>query len=269
MIVRQKKFASPTIVAIIAGILTVALTPSLKSSPITFAEFQQPPSGATTDDFAYLNDGAASDAELVSEPVAPAGVPILFDFLSTNGILPADLQGAQAAILSLTSSTTSAVATAFGGSVGDEQTLGSGQLADVLSITRNTPAAEGNGSRNNLLTMTFTGQLFGALGGHSPQLAADTNFGYVVTYSSDFLKFTGATQQNNFTLNFTSWTTTAADANNGNGLEIAADNYFESAIASGSATFESDSVAVLPEPLAIALMCLAAPILLSRGLRPL
>ena len=37
---------------------------------------------------------------------------------------------------------------------------------DIIKFTRDTPAAEGLGTRTNLLTVTFTGSLSGHVGGH-------------------------------------------------------------------------------------------------------
>jgi hypothetical protein len=235
---------------VIAGAITLGIAPVAPASIITFAQFQETATGSDANQFAYLNNGPAADADLVTDPsgVPGAAIPVTFNYLSLTSTLPADLQGQQNATVTLTSSTTSAAATGFGGSIGDEPITGDGGLTDVLSITRDTPAAEGAGSRTNLLTMTFTGQLFGAVGGLTPQLGGDSPT-FTVTYTSDFLSFTGSTQRD-YSMAFTSWTTTAADANNGLGLEIAADNYFESATAAGSATFDSSAVStvtIVPE----------------------
>ena len=97
--------------------------------------------------------------------------PLCLTTCSFSGAFPADLQGPQNATATLTSSSTSDVATGFSDSIDDQQIMGNGEMTDVLAITRDTPAAEGSGSRTNLLTMTFTGQLFGEIGGLTPQLS--------------------------------------------------------------------------------------------------
>ncbi len=222
--------------------------------PATFAQFHQAPTNINTNVFAYVDNGPSGDAELVSDPSGVVGgaLPVIFSYLSVGGPLPADLSGNQNAMLALTSSTLSPVLTAFAGAVGDQQILGNGAFVDTLSITRNTPAAEGNGSRTNLLTMVFTGQLLGAIGG-APQLSGDTTLAYTVTFNSDFLTFSGTSRQ--FSLTFSSWTS---------GLQLSTregDHYFQSATANGTGTFAANTTPV-PEPSALILAMIGLFILL-------
>ena len=79
-------------------------------------------------------------------------------------------------MLTLTSSTISPVQTGFGGSVAEQLINGSGLLTDALSIMRDTPAARGPAVRTNLLTLTFSAQLLGLVGG-TPQLSGSTDLG--------------------------------------------------------------------------------------------
>ena len=186
------------------------------------------------------------DAQLV----APS-FPISFTYLSLPG-LPADLAGTQMATLTMTSSTINPVGTGtvLGTMIGEQSIDGSGTLTDVLSITRNTPAAEGMGSRTNLLTVTFTGDVLGVIGG-DPSLTGDTALGATITYTSDFLNFS-ATTERDFSLVFSSW----IDNGGGNGLSIdALDNFFNSATAAGAGTFDSASPPgpFVPEPATLSL----------------
>ncbi len=258
-------------VAFAAVAMMLGFAPGSRAATITFAQFQETATGFGADGFAYLNNGpgtgSTADAELVTDPsgVAGAAIPVLFNFLSFGSAFPADLQGPQNATVTLTSSTMGAVATGFSDSIDDQQIMGNGETTDVLAITRDTPAAEGSGSRTNLLTMTFTGQLFGAIGGLTPQLSG-SNAAYTVTYASDFLTFAGSTERD-YSLTFTSWTTIANDANDGLGLMPSADNYFEAATAAGSATFDSNVVTVAPEATTFASMVGASLPMLARRRR--
>ena len=266
VVVSRRVFA-----AVATGAIMLGFAPGLRAATITFAQFQEATTGSNANEFAYLNNGpgtgSTADAELVTDPSGAAGAAILvvFNYLSFSGAFPADLQGPQNATATLTSSSTSDVATGFSDSIDDQQITGTGEMTDVLAITRDTPAAEGSGSRTNLLTMTFTGQLFGEIGGLTPQLSG-SNVTYTVNYSSDFLTFTGSTERD-YSITFTSWTTNADDANNGLGLMPSEDNYFEAATAAGSASFDSNAVALAPEAATFASMIGASLPLLARRRR--
>ncbi|HEY1921485.1 MAG TPA: hypothetical protein VGG44_01870 [Tepidisphaeraceae bacterium] len=236
------------------------------ASVVTFAQFEEATGAANSNAFAYLDNGSNSDSQLDSDPTNPGGaIPVTFTYLNQSG-LPADLQGLQNAMLTLTSSTIGPVSTlaVFTGQDIDE----SGSLEDVLTITRDTPAAEGNGARTDLLTMNFTGILFGLSGTATPQLLGNTSgvAASTVLYSSDFFSFTSSTQRD-YSLTFSSWLTNS----DGNGLEDSAtDNYFASATAAGVGTFDSDVVSVttgIPEPATLAMAAMFAPMLLRRRKR--
>ena len=247
------KFDFQRVFACVAiGAIILAFASASWASTITFVQFHEATSQPSANEFAYINNGpdTANPAELITDPSGVPGgaVAAVFNYLSITSALPADLQGNQSATVTLTSSTTSPVVTGFGGTIGDEQIIGGGTLTDVLAITRTTPAAEGSGSRTNLLTMTFTGQLVGAIGGQTPQLSGGTDTGYTVTYTSDFLSFAGSTE-NDYSLTFTSWT----DVNSAlAGLQVADNNFFDSANAAGAATFDADIN--VPESATFALM---------------
>jgi hypothetical protein len=213
--------------------------PSARAALTTFAQFRQSSSNVTNV-FSYINNGNASNAQLITAPGGvPGSTPVDFSYLSVSGALPADLQGNQAARLTLNSSTKQLVQTAFG-TIGNQQILGDG--TNTLSIIRNAPALEGINSRTNLLTMIFTGQLLGALGG-APQLSGDTSIGppYIVNFTSDFLIF--ANGQHSFSLTFSSWNPGLSQLG----------NYFADATAAGTGTFAADARYV-PEPSSFALL---------------
>jgi PEP-CTERM motif-containing protein len=229
----------------LAGLLLLGSTQAAQavSSPVTFAQFKESTSGSNTNQFAYIDNGPSGDAQFGTDVggVLGAPVPATFSYLSIVSLLPADLQGVQDATVSLTTSTIDPVTTAFNGMLGVQTFDGSGTVVDVLKITRTTPAAEGNGT--NLLTMTFTDDLLGVLGGRTPQLSGNAPPD-TVTYSSDFINFNNSGEQN-YSLTFSSWASTG----DGGGLELsptAGDNFFASATAAGTGTF--DGQVSIPEP---------------------
>jgi hypothetical protein len=223
------------------------------TTPITFAQFVQATPNPDSNQFAYVDNGPTSDAQITTQSGGVNGVsiPVIFTFLAFTGSLPADLRGGQQATLTLTSSTTEAVqtATVFGETLGHQQVFGNGSATDTLTITRDTPAAEGNGGRTDLLTMSFTGSLLGELGDTTPSLTGNTSDGDTVSYSSDFFSI-APTAADDFNMAFSSWAT----ADTGAGLSLsstAGDAYFASATAAGTATFDSSVTPVVtsvPEP---------------------
>jgi hypothetical protein len=218
---------------------------SLKAAavPVTFAQVIEATGGTTTNPnaFTYTNSGTTAGGSTLTA----VSVPVDFTFENIGGTLPADLTGPQTAILTLTASSTSAATTSFGGAV-DNQAFPT--PTDTLTITRTTPAAEGNNGRTNLLTVTFSGaNLMGYVGGTTPQLSADsalTTNPATVTYSSDFINLAASTQ-NDFALAFSSWDPTGSTT----GLGIASDGYYNSATAAAAGTFDEAGVStVIPEP---------------------
>jgi len=245
-------------VAVLAA--TIAMPILAQASQITFAQFSEASPGGNL--FKYVDNGAGNDAQFGTSTGGALGaaIPVNFTYLTVAGSLPGDLIGNQAATLSMTSSTKDA-ASVLGGVVG-LQNFGAnaGSLSNSISITRNTPAAEGTGTRTNLLTVTFTAQLLGAINGRTPQVSADTGLSYTVNYTSDFLTFDNNAGRD-FSLTFSSWTNTG----NGNGLALAASNFFQSATASGTGTF--DGAAIVPEPAALVLGLLGAAAILVANWR--
>jgi hypothetical protein len=222
------------------------------SAPVTFAQIIESSLNSNPNIFAYINNG--TNAEFGTDVGGVFGAPAAaeFTFLSVLGTpLPADLSGVQDCTISLTSST-STPATTFGG-LASEPINGSGAVTDILKITRDTPALEGMGTRTNLLTMTFTGNLLGAIGGATPQLAGNSGLGDTVTYSSDFLGFAGSTQQD-FSTTFSSWGPANPPPP---GLSVGTGGFFTPASAAGTATFDFEGAAtVIPDPNAVPLLAL-------------
>jgi hypothetical protein len=219
------------------------------SSPVTFAQVIESSANTNPNVFSYMNSG-----NLVGGATLNAtSVPVNFTFESSL-TLPADLTGVQTGILTLTSSSTSAASTSFGGAVANQ----SFPTTDTLTITRTTPAAEGSGARTNLLSASFSGgNLMGFVGGTTPQLSADSILSNMtnpvtVTYSSDFVNFANATQ-NDLSVAFSSWDPTGGTS----GLGIASDGLYNSATAAGAATFDTlGATTVIPEPSGLALSLL-------------
>jgi hypothetical protein len=197
----------------------------------TFAQFEL----ANEYEFLYQDNGTGNAAQLMTYAGTPSNsIPITFTYLGLGTSLPADLQGPQAAMLTLTCSTDSPV-TELGNGFAEEPFPT--QANDTLIITRDTPAGGGtnllyypatvNGpgtSGTNLLTMTFTGDLIGKIGGETAQLAGDAQNGDTVSFSSDFLPGFDL-QVGNYSLNFTSWLSFSPSLS---GMEIDSDGYFSS-----------------------------------------
>jgi hypothetical protein len=221
-----------------------------KASPVTFAQFHQVGSNPN-DVFEYIDGGPQGIAEFLTINGGDSReIPVTFSYLTVPaalGTVPSDLMTTVNGFVKLTSATTQPVVTEnFGPTQIDNQEFnGATDIVDSLSITLGSGYNETAGS--NLLTMTFTGGLLGVDGGLTPELSGNTNLGDTVTYTSDFLSFLPAVQEN-YSLTYTSWTTIA----DGNGLEIdSVDNYFQSATAVGAGTFD---VTVIPEPTGSALV---------------
>jgi hypothetical protein len=213
--------------------------------PVTFAQAVESSANVDANAFSYIDNGAGS-AVLGTSGGGPIGspIPVNFTFESGAGILPADLTGIQNATVTMTSSTAAPAQTAFGGTLAEQPITG---LVNTIKFTRTTPAlpGEGSGTETNLLTITFTGMLSGAVGGTTPSLEADTSVGNTVVYSSDFISFAQATQQD-FGIAFSSWDPLVTPPT---GLGVNADGNFNSATAAAAATFDFQSNSSgIPEP---------------------
>jgi hypothetical protein len=224
------------------------------STPVTFAQVIESAANSNPSVFAYLNNGTNAELGTDVAGVFGASVPVDFTYLAVLGTpLAADLSGVQDATITLTSSTATPASTAVMGIYGIEPIDASGPAVNILKITRDTPAAEGAGSRTNLLTMIFTGTLLGAIGGETPQLSGNSALGNTVTYSSDFVSFAQSTQQD-FSMTFSSWGPANPPPP---GLSIGTGGFFNPATAAGTSTFDFEGAAtVIPEPSAVWLFTL-------------
>jgi hypothetical protein len=231
------------------ALLFLAFATGAKAAPITFAQFHQTGSDPS-DVFEYIDGGPQGIAEFLTKNGGEGigDIPVTFSYLTVPaalGTVPADLMGTINGFVRLISATTAPVVTEDFGTtqIDNQEFTGADEITNTLEITLGSGYNEAAGS--NLLTMTFTGGLLGEDGGLTPELSGNTNLGDTVTYTSDFLSFLPAVQDN-YSLTFTSWTTTA----DGNGLEIDPNsNYFNTATAVGAGTFD----VTIPEPSGMAL----------------
>lgn len=102
---------------------------------------------------------------------------------------------------------------------------------DPTSITAAQFAALGN--KTNLLTITGTSMLSGPSGSAIPSMSADTNTGFTVNYTSDFINFPATIVGKNYNLSF-SGATPALGLNGSQQLR----NF----VASGTGTFDYSTV---------------------------
>lgn len=217
--------------ALLAGLAVPA-----QAATETFAQFiQRSPSDRL---FSYTNQdsGIAKQAKLTGN-----SVPVYF-LLAPDG-LPADLTGLQDATLSVD----------FLSNLG---TTGVGssrvQLFDTITagsivFTRDTAAAEGNGTRTNLLTVSFSNaELDASQNGGSFTFKSNANS--VITFSSDFLSFNDLVSKD-FSFSFSGADPTFSSVIGNSGRNI---------VFSGSGTFASDPAPVVigtvPEPASWAMM---------------
>jgi hypothetical protein len=238
--------------AVAAGILALGSAQASKAATITtFAQFSEASGTGNPNLFSYV-DTPNTSASLISSTngTTLAAIPVTFTFLGGAG--PSALQGPQPAMLTLTSTTSSAVQTFLAG-LGLEQAFPAPATgSDTLAITLDTPFD----GLSNLLTATFTGELLGIAGGLSPQLSANNGVaGETVSYTSDFVTLGSA--GGNFSLTFSSWT-------NGLSSDGGMPPLFNSATAAGTGTFDA---IVVPEPSTLALGSLV--LLLGRRRNPL
>jgi len=218
-----------------AALLVASAVPA-QAAPVTFGQFIQKSPSARL--FSYTNEdsGATRKAEITG-----TGIPIFFQ-LGLNA-LPADLADLQDAHLSVD----------FVSNLG---TTGSGasrvQMFDTatngtITFTRDTAAAEGNGTRTNLLTVSFTNAELDASNG-SGSFTFKSNANSAITFSSDFLDFSNVVEKN-FSFSFSGANPTFSAPLGHSGRNTAF---------SGSGTFASDPapqvVGGVPEPASWAMM---------------
>jgi hypothetical protein len=202
----------------------------------TFGQFIQKTPSARLFSYTNQDSGANKKAEIKG-----TDIPVYF-LLGLAG-LPADLTGLQDAHLSVD----------FVSNLG---TTGSGtsrvQMFDSLtsgsiSFIRDTAAGEGDGTKTNLLTVSFSNAELDASQGNG-SFTFKSNTDSVITFSSDFLDFTNVLSKDfSFSFSGASPTFSAPLGNSGRNTSF-----------SGSGTFASDPAPLVfgdvPEPASWALM---------------
>ncbi len=228
-------------VALFAAALGLLAAPAADAQLTTFAQFFQNTGG---NPFSYTSTGTAGSGGSALFGVNTLAID--FRYFSIAG-LPADLSALQAAHLTFTSFTT--LGPTSSGSGFDEIFNGSGVNSAMITITRDTPALEGSGSRTVLLQVVFTPFTFHGSGG-SGSFSASSLSG-TVTFSSDFLSFSSAVQRD-VGLSFSSILPS---------LAVGANGFFQNFTAAGTGTFSSDPVPdFIPEPSTYAMLAAAAAV---------
>lgn len=217
------------IVVLLALTYALIAVPNLRAELTTFAQFIQASGG---NPFAYTSSGTAGSGGQAT--LSGSNVPVSFRYLSIAN-LPADLTGFQNATLTFSSFTSLGATISSNGF--DEIFDGTGGQSAVITITRDTPAAEGNGTRTILLQAVFTPYTFSGSGG-SGGFSASSLSGSV-SFASDFLSFAGVTQRD-LGLTFSSIVP---------GLSRDGSGFLNDFTAAGTGTFSSNPLAiVVPEP---------------------
>jgi hypothetical protein len=239
------------------------------AAPVTFAQFQEAPGTPSANLFSYLSavldpPSPVTGPSAVLQNNGPS-IPVIFTFNSIPG-LPADLQGPQMALLTLTSATNATIQPGFGGTLYSE--LFNSAASDTLTITRVAPAGEGANTKTNLLTLSYTGDLFAAPGGSTAVLTGQSALGFTVNYSSDFLNF-GSAGPSDYSVNFTSWT--SAD---GGPVEVPPSpdlpGFFANATAAATGSFDAAVFPStgFPEPGTLGVVALTGAAAVLRRRRP-
>src|SRR5450631_87029 len=160
---------------LIAALAMFGMVSGANAALTTFATFFE---RVGLPDFVFTNSSPTS-------ATFSATSPIFFSYLNIPG-LPADLQGIQSAHITI-SQTTNTPATSSG--VPLQLTQSFPVIATTITITRDTPAIEGFGTKTVLLQVTNTGTIDGQDGSTSGSLNAATSTGETVIFVSDFLNF--------------------------------------------------------------------------------
>jgi hypothetical protein len=167
---------------IVFGILGLLARGRAEAAPYQFAQFHIPSNGQP---FNFTNNGGTSAS------IDAVNVPVIFNFTAATGLSTAD----HAAFLNISPVTQSSNMPAITAASLVDQPL---NLTNTLTLTSGM-----NGTGTDYLTMTFTGDITGFLGGPvASLLGADNNASNprVVTYMSDFGHFVPATGGNSYNL---------------------------------------------------------------------
>lgn len=212
-----------------AGLLAGLAIPAHAATQ-TFGQFIQKSPAPRLFNYTNLDSGANKKARITGN-----SVPVYF-LLAADGLAP-DLDGLQNA--HLTVDFLSNLGTT--GSASSRVQLFDTASAGSINFTRDTAADEGNGTRTNLLTVSFTNaELDASQNGGSFTFKSNANS--VITFSSDFLDFTNVVNKDfSFSFSGASPTFNAPIGSSSRSMAF-----------SGSGTFASDPaplvVGLVPEP---------------------
>lgn len=214
-----------------AAFLAAAAVPA-SATTTTFAQFFQQNPSARLFSYTNLDNGATKAATITGN-----AIPVYFNY-GLSG-LPADLASVQFATLSVnfvsnqgTTGTGSDRSQAF-----DTSTNGS------ISLIRTTAAAEGAGTRTNLLTVSFTNASLEA-GENAGAFTFASTVGSTITFTSDFLNFSQVIEKD-FSFSFSGSAPTFSAPIGSSSRNLAF---------SGTGTFASNPPPSVPEPASWALM---------------
>jgi len=168
---------------LVFGTVTLFPLAGVQASPYQFAQFNIV---NANEPFTFTNNGGTSAT------IGALNVPVTFNFTAATGLSTAN----RAAFLSVSP---------VGGSSTVQPAVTAGSLVDQpISLTDRLTLTSGmNGTGTNFLTMTFTGDITGLLGGPGASLlGADNNPSAprIVTYTSDFGTFVPPTPGNSYNL---------------------------------------------------------------------
>lgn len=208
-----------------AALLAASAAPAIAGTQ-TFGQFIQQAPGASP--FSYTNqDGPGGKQATISG----TDIPVYFT-LGVAG-LPDDLTDLQDAQLSV--NFVSTLGTTAGALTGSRVQQFDTSTSGSITFTRTTAAAEGNGSRTDLLTVSFTNAELDANQGDG-SFTFKSNTDSVITFSSDFLDFSNVVDKD-FSFSFSGANPTFSSTIGSSGRNTTF---------SGSGTFASN-----PAPLAI------------------
>jgi hypothetical protein len=213
-------------------LLVITATGKAQADVITFAQFTQ----KTVSDQSFFYGINTTTVKFDS---VTGGIPI---FLTITDSFAPSLDRVESAHLYLSSSTTAtAIAPVPPDQFTQQHFTGPGNLFQIILDT----PVDG---RANFLTATFSDALFsGRL--NSTVASLKTSAAGQVTFTSDFIDFTGATEAG-LSLSLSSVNSTDGSG----GLQMAENGFLKSFTASGTGTFDANFAgAVVPEPSTIVL----------------
>lgn len=220
-----------------AALLAASAVPAHAATQ-TFGQFIQKTPNARA--FKYKNEDHGSSKQAT---ISGTNIPVYFQ-LGANG-LPEDLTGLLSAHVSV--NFVSNLGTTAGSTPGSLVQLFDTVGAGSITFTLDNAAAEGNGTRTDLLTVSFTNAELDASQGDG-SLTFKSNANSVITFSSDFLDFSNVVDKDfSFSFSGASPTFSATPGSSGRNTNF-----------SGSGTFASDPAPLViggvPEPASWAMM---------------